>query len=533
MAENQVKVTLIVDEKGAVRALRTAGEQSEHAEGKFKKLEGGVKGLGKSFGGLKSIIGYGLATAGFAGVTAGLASVVSTTKSALDQTEKFSAISGIGAQQSLLYTSALKARGIDAEAAGKSFAFLESNLKAAEKQEHKFGMAQGKATAKGKVATAELGKQAAAFKVLFGAQGVGALAGLTGEQKLAKVVKAFEHLPPAIKKTGQQAALMKEVFGKGGLSLATVLEGGATGLTHFTEVAKRFMPEIKGGAKGIEEWQTKNSEFHMGLEGLELSLGMKLIPVLMKVETWFTKVSLEVKDGTGTWGKLGRAVSGVIGFLKGIWLGFEKIVGPANAVKLAVAGIVGAMAISKIAGFATALGGLSGGVNAAGGNLGGVFGKAFIAAAIAAGIYSFLKNTKTDRPLEEAFHDVFGGENKFEKDKKKREAAERRAFLKSPKHVAEMERSQHIAHANPFRHIKDPVLRKEAEHAVAEQHQHELPRGLHAPAHTVVKHEIHMKLSGDSALTQAMAKALREDTGARRELTEAVSHEAHSRAGRR
>ena len=338
-----VKVTLVIDEKGAVKAMRSAGDESGRTEGKFHKLDKEVKGLGKSFGGLKSMIGMGIGALGVGGLAVGLEGVVSNTREALTQTEKFSAISGTSAQQSLYLTSALKARGINAEVAGKAFAFLGSNIKTAERQENKMTLAQGIAAAKGKVTTTELGKQATAFRQLFGSQGVGALAGLSGEDKLKKVVKAFENLSPAIKKTGAQAALMKEIFGKGGTGLATVLEGGATGLTHFEEVAKRFFPQIKGGTRGLEEWATKNSEFHMGLEGLEVTLGMKLIPVLMTVEEWVTKTAGEVEKGRGPWGGFAKDIEGVVNAGKDV-VGFMEGLGKAFNINIGAGGLGAALA---------------------------------------------------------------------------------------------------------------------------------------------------------------------------------------------
>lgn len=320
MPDRVVKTTLVIDEHGAVKAVRAVATESDRGERSLGKLDKSVKGLGHSFLGLKNLL---IGGAGVASVAYGLKSVLNTTEEALTTTEKFHAISGVGAQQSLLLTSALKARGVSSEAAGRAFAFLTTNIKTAERQENKYSLAQRQAAAKHKLTTAELGKQAAAFRQLFGAQGVGALAGLSGEQKLEKTVKAFERLSPAIKKSGAQAALMKEIFGRGGLALAPVLEGGATGLTHFTEVARKFLPNIKGGQKGVEEWMVKNAEFKLGLEGLELTLGMKLIPVLMEGEKWISKVVLEFKAGKGPLYDIAGAATNVWNAFKGVaeWLG--------------------------------------------------------------------------------------------------------------------------------------------------------------------------------------------------------------------
>jgi hypothetical protein len=345
-----VEWRLIVDETGAIKKMEMTGREAKNLDKKFDKtkkesrsLGQEIKNLGSSFGGLKGMIGMGLGALGAGGLAFGLKDILSKTKETLEQTEKFSAISGTGTQSSLYYTAALKARGINAESAGKAFAFLSSNIKTAERQEYGLAVAQSKAGAKGKQTTSLLGRQATAFRELLGPRGVAGLAHMTGEQKLATVVKAFENMSPAMKKTGVQAALMKEIFSRSGLSLATVLQGGATGLTHFTEVAKKFMPEIKGGAKGMEEWQLKNSEFKMGVEGLEVSLGMKLLPVVMEVESWFTKVAGQIESGKGIWGGLGRDVEGVATAIKGV-VGLLEKMGKAFKIPIEAGGFGAALA---------------------------------------------------------------------------------------------------------------------------------------------------------------------------------------------
>ncbi len=136
MPDRVVKTTLIIDDRGAVKVVKGVGDESVRTEKKLGQLDKGVKKLGASFHGLRGAIGFGLGALGVSGAAYGLKAVVDNTKEALAQTEKFSAISGTSAQQSLYLNAALKARGINSEAAGKAFAFMASNIKTAERQEH-------------------------------------------------------------------------------------------------------------------------------------------------------------------------------------------------------------------------------------------------------------------------------------------------------------------------------------------------------------------------------------------------------------
>src|ERR1035438_5676340 len=106
MTDRQVKVSLIIDDHGSVSVMRQAGTESEKTEGKMKHLDKGVKELGKSFGGLKNMIGMGLGALGIGGVAYGLKDAVSGMQEMASATEQFSATSGIGAQQSLLISAA-------------------------------------------------------------------------------------------------------------------------------------------------------------------------------------------------------------------------------------------------------------------------------------------------------------------------------------------------------------------------------------------------------------------------------------------
>ena len=351
MTERQVKITLVVDEKGAVHAMRTTADESEHAEGKFKHLDKGVKELGKSFGGLKGMVGAGLGAIGGVGALAyGLKSVLSTTSEIAEETHKFSSITGISEQTSLRYTAALKARGIGAEAGGNAFKFLAKNVELAERQEYTYGVAQDKAAAKHKIATGLLGVQATAFKQL--GIDVATFGRLSEQGKFDLVIHQFESMKDGIEKT----RLETEIFGRGGTALSTVLDKGALGFSHANEMAKRFFPTLKGGSRELEELQEKQAESKMAWEGLEFTLGVKLVPALTEAGRWFSNTVVAAENGKGVWGELERTFEGIahwtggaLKFVEGIGekLGVHVGGGTLGAALMALAGDKAARKVAK------------------------------------------------------------------------------------------------------------------------------------------------------------------------------------------
>jgi hypothetical protein len=306
MSERQVKITLVVDEKGGVRAMRTFGDESEHATHKLDGLDKHVKGLGKSFGGLKSAIGYGLGGLGVGALAFGLKDVVNTTKSLTEETEKFHALTGISAGSSLTYVAALKARGVGALAGGNAFKYLAKNSELAERQERGFDIARSKAAAHHKIFTGLLGTQAAAFQQL--GIHVAGFRRLSSEDQFKIITERFEGMKDGAEKT----ALAVQIFGRNGTDLLPILDKGALGLKHYTEMAKRFFPSLKGeGVKALEELREKESESSLAWEGLQFTLGMKVVPAMTKVMGTASELAVEIEKGKGAWGTAERDIERV------------------------------------------------------------------------------------------------------------------------------------------------------------------------------------------------------------------------------
>jgi hypothetical protein len=320
VSDRTVKVSLVIDDKGSVKVLRQAGHESGRTEGKLKNLDRSIKGLGKSFGGLKGMIGFGFGALTGGGLALGIDSIASKTKEVAEQTEKFSSISGLGATQSLRFNAALRARGISTDSVGRAFFKLGKTIQTAEQQERAFAMSQARAAAKGRVATTSLGAQAKAFVAL----GISATAfgKLTEEQKMESLIKRLS----AIKDGTEKNTVAQALFSKSAVQLIPVLKGGALGFEHQYNLAKKFFPTIKGeGKQAMQELLLKQAESKMAWEGLEFTIGQKLIPTMTSAMGAFSGVVVEVEKGKGAWGGLRTDIEGVASAGKGVVVFFEKM----------------------------------------------------------------------------------------------------------------------------------------------------------------------------------------------------------------
>lgn len=346
---DQVKVTLVIDDEGSVKVLRTAASESDKTGHKFDELDKKVKGLGKSFGGLKSLVGAGLGALGVGGVAFGIKDVVEKTGELAEETHKFHSITGLGSKSSLDYVAALNARGIGAQAAGNAFGFLAKNIQTAERQEYSYGVAAGKAALKGKTATGLLGVQAMAFRTL----GIEArtFSKLSPEKQLELITKKFEALPPGAEKTRLELQLM----GKGAKALSPVLEKGALSLNNMTKMAQKYFPTIKGGAHAEEELILRQTESKLAWEGLQYTLGTLLVPAVTSVESWFSKMIFQLEHGHGIWGTFKRDGEAAAAVLKNVWKWLGSNKGAANDLIFVLKILAAAWAVEKVVAFVNAL----------------------------------------------------------------------------------------------------------------------------------------------------------------------------------
>jgi hypothetical protein len=373
---------------GSGRGLQLFTKHAKEAEGQARKSHHIISGL------FTGAIG---AIAGFTGIE-GVKSLVNSTQELGEATERFHAVTGMSQSSSMQYVAALKARNVGASAGQTAFVQLARNVGAAEKQERKYGeaakvsgakaaaartteriadekrqLALMKAEASGKsyavmqaklaisaanaartgkngtTATAEMGKQQAAFQRL--GISLHALKDMTPEKQFSMIIGKLSNMKDGMEKT----SLATAIFGRGGRALAPIMEKGALGLDHMLKVAQKFFPELKDGGKGLEELKSQQAESSLAWESVRYHLGTLLAPALNTTLKWFSKIGVSIQEGKGLWGELAKAISWTVGAFKTVIGFFNKNEAAAIGLKSALVLLAAAWAIQKIIKFYEAL----------------------------------------------------------------------------------------------------------------------------------------------------------------------------------
>lgn len=289
------------------KSMRKTGDESSLLGGHLKKLEG-------VFGSLSGKMSVLAGAAGFAGVGFGLEHIVSVTGEAAKEADVLSSSTGMSAQSAMYYNAALKARGISTGAVVQGFKYLSKGLGEIQRQEYSYATAREKATATGKTYTGQIGQQAEALQQL--GLSLNQLKSLKGEQLFDTVVKKFSALENGANKT-RLAALL---FGKGASTLMPILQGGSLGLAHMVEQAKKFYPALGvEGPHALEKLMSAQAESKLAWEGLEITLGVKLIPAITSLLGGFSKLIWNIEHGHGIWHTLRVDADEVFKALKEVW----------------------------------------------------------------------------------------------------------------------------------------------------------------------------------------------------------------------
>lgn len=349
---------LVVDDEGAIKKVEQFGKETEKADREFAKTkksakdaETGVKGLGSAFGGLKSMVGLASGALAGLGLVSGLKDVMSTTSELAEETEKFHAATGMGAQKSLAYVAALKARGVGSEAVVKGYKALGKAVQTAERQQYTFAVGQEKAHAQGRLFTGLIGQQAEAFQQL--GINLSQVRSTSPEALFVKITGKLENMKAGLAKT----TLASQLFGRAGTALLPVLEKNSLSLNHFRYEAERFFPTLRGeGVKTLEQLQEKQAESKLAWEGLEFTLGMKLAPVMSSAMALFSRLIAEMDKGKGPLATVQKAFEGIARFAGGAFsfikeiskdLGIKLTPGTLGAVLGGAAAVKGAHRVAK------------------------------------------------------------------------------------------------------------------------------------------------------------------------------------------
>jgi hypothetical protein len=186
---------------------------------------------------------------------------------------------------------ALKLTGVDSEAAAKSFGIFSKFSSAAGDQLDSYDSKVAAAALKGKAFTGQLGGSASAFAKL-GVQ----LRGADGEARpmkdlLIDMADQISKMPPGVDKT----TLVLKAFGKQGMAMLPFLNKGAAGIEEMMAKSDELGTTLSGADLEAVKANTKaKREFAATVEGVQISLGRGLYPVLTTMMNYFKSTLLPV-----------------------------------------------------------------------------------------------------------------------------------------------------------------------------------------------------------------------------------------------
>jgi len=299
------------------KSAKGAGDEAEKASGKLKGMAGSLIGMGAGF------------AAGYIGLSE-IKSGIQDVGEKETEVQKAKAL-GLGGsnQETLDILTAYKARGIAVTQLGVTMKQLSKASYSANKEEQKFieGTANKEASRRREMETyaravakarengtqmplsplnpeetRELGTKAKAFKEL--GISLSNFKTLSGAGQLKAIGEALTKMPVGPERT----RIATELLGRSAQKVLPMYTKGALGMSSMEKYAKEYMPDFKGGAKGMEEIQVAEIKMSMASEGLKLRIGMMLEPAILKVTKVASALFSAMSHGKGIWGTLGAIV---------------------------------------------------------------------------------------------------------------------------------------------------------------------------------------------------------------------------------
>ena len=228
-------------------------------------------GLTRLHGGLGKLTGaMGIATGALAALGIGIAgafalkSAIDTTTNLGEEVYKLSHMFGLSAESASKWSFIAHRAGIEADTLGRGMKMMSKNLETMALHLENKGTPDTFIFAQ---ALKEIGVKAFDTK--------GHILGL--DEIMARISDKFEAMPDSIQKTGLATAL----FGKNGAELIPVLDLGRKGLEELSAEAQKYGLIISGpNLAAIHAYVLKHRELDAAMQGMQLTIGTALIPVL-------------------------------------------------------------------------------------------------------------------------------------------------------------------------------------------------------------------------------------------------------------
>ena len=321
-----LKFLIVGDAAGAVKAFKDTGQSAE-------SVAAGGKNAGAGLAAFTVAMAAGVKVAGDA---------VSKYKSVGAETLKLARVTGESAEDASRLRFALKETGIDADKGASLMAKFSKTLE---------GASAGSKAEAGLVQDLGFAFRDAAGHIL------------PMSQLLPKVAERFATMPDGAEKT----ALAMQLFGKSGADMLVFLNKGASGLAELSKRSDEFGATLSGPQlAALKEAKQAQKDWDASIEGLQISLGGALLPLLTKFSQGINSVTPAIKAATDTTTPLGQAVV-ALGIGLGALVVTQKVIGffsdltvSVRSARDAVGAFIEKAAASKaIQGMSSAMGGLS------------------------------------------------------------------------------------------------------------------------------------------------------------------------------
>lgn len=293
--------------------------------------------IGKDVSASKTFQKFGATAAGaFAGI--GLAAVTKQIadfgKETIDkfaevgsETTKLQRVMGGTAEDASRLRSAFQMTGVDSDTAGRSIGLLSKHIAANDKTWKSLGIAARDAHGK-LLPTADL---------------------------LPQIAEKFKDMPAGAEKT----ALALQLFGRNGAAMLPFLNKGAEGIRDLYSESDKLGTTLSGkDLAAVKENTIAKRKFGEALEGVQITIGRYLLPMLTKLANWMTTTLVPafatftgfLKDNADVLMPLGVLIGGIIAALK-VWaiaqaaLNVVMALNPIGLVIIAIAALIAAVVV--------------------------------------------------------------------------------------------------------------------------------------------------------------------------------------------
>ena len=273
-ASKVLKVIITGDAKGATKAFKVVAKEADKSQTKFAKF-------GK-------IAGASMAVAGAAAVGFAIKSA-NTFKTVGSEILKLQRATGLSAEAASKLRFAFQQTGIKVDVGARSIAMFGKKLAASKDTVKDFGIKTRDASGH-LLPMGELINRAA--------------------DRLSKM-----------KNTTERNALAMKLFGKSGVEMTKFLDKGRAGIAKLSEQAKKYgLVLTKDNLVAVKKSIMAHRQQEAAMQGLQVQIGMHVLPVLTKLTTFFATSIPKVVEWTKKHQGLAKVVGGVLLFAIGAYI---------------------------------------------------------------------------------------------------------------------------------------------------------------------------------------------------------------------